>query len=151
MSTIAIYDTTLRDGAQTEGISFSSDDKIRIARRLDEFGVSYIEGGWPGSNPKDEEFFQRAADIEWKHAQIAAFGSTRRRQVAPEDDANLRALVDAGTQVCTIVGKSWTLHVDEVLRAGRDENLAMIEESVAFLVAHGRKVIYDAEHFFVGY
>jgi len=151
MSTIAIYDTTLRDGAQTEGISFSSDDKIRIARRLDEFGVSYIEGGWPGSNPKDEEFFQRAADIEWKHAQIAAFGSTRRRQVAPEDDANLRALVDAGTQVCTIVGKSWTLHVDEVLRAGRDENLAMIEESVAFLVAHGRTVIYDAEHFFDGY
>jgi len=151
METVAIYDTTVRDGAQTEGISFSCDDKLRIARRLDEFGVAFIEGGWPGSNPKDEEFFQRARDMEWKHAEITAFGSTRRRQIAPEDDANLRALIAAGTRVCTVVGKSWTLHVDEVLRATRDENLAMIEESVAYLVANDRTVVYDAEHFFDGY
>jgi 2-isopropylmalate synthase len=151
MERVAIYDTTLRDGAQTEGISLSCQDKLRIARRLDEFGVAFIEGGWPGSNPKDVEFFDRARDMDWQHASIAAFGSTRRRNCAPEEDANLVALLDAGTAVCTLVGKSWTLHVDEVLRAGRDENLAMIEESVAFLVAHGRRVIYDAEHFFDGY
>ncbi|MEX1257092.1 MAG: citramalate synthase [Gemmatimonadota bacterium] len=148
---IEIYDTTLRDGAQTEGISLSGEDKIRIARRLDEFGIDVIEGGWPGSNPKDVEFFERARDMDWSHAVIAAFGSTRRRNTAPEDDANLRALVEAGTKVCTVVGKSWTLHVDEVLQVGRGENLAMIEESVAFLASAGRRVVYDAEHFFDGF
>jgi 2-isopropylmalate synthase len=148
---VDIYDTTLRDGAQTEGISLSCADKLRIARRLDEFGVAFIEGGWPGSNPKDVEFFARARDLSWKHAKITAFGATRRRDVAPEDDANLAALLEVGTEVCTLVGKTWTLHVHEVLRADLDENLSMIEESVAYLVAEGRRVIYDAEHFFDGY
>ncbi|MEX0856460.1 MAG: citramalate synthase [Gemmatimonadota bacterium] len=151
MDKIEIYDTTLRDGAQTEGISLSCEDKIRIAQRLDEFGIDLIEGGWPGSNPKDAEFFERARDLPWSHSSIAAFGSTRRRGIAPEDDANLRALVEARTPVCTLVGKSWTLHVEEVLQVDRDENLAMIEESVAFLAAEGRRVIYDAEHFFDGF
>jgi len=151
MDRIEIYDTTLRDGAQTEGISLSLDDKLRIARRLDDFGVALIEGGWPGSNPKDVEFFERARDLPWNHATIAAFGSTRRRNMAPEDDENLRALVASGVAVCTLVGKSWTLHVDEVLRVDREENLAMIEESVAWLVSEGRRVIHDAEHFFDGY
>jgi len=148
---VEIYDTTLRDGAQTEGISLSCEDKIRIAGRLDEFGVSFIEGGWPGSNPKDIEFFERARDRDWKHAQIAAFGSTRRRDVAPDEDANLKALLAVNTPVCTLVGKSWTLHVEHVLRADGDENLAMIEESVAWIKEHDRRVIYDAEHFFDGY
>ena len=147
----AIYDTTLRDGAQTEGISFSCDDKVRIAQRLDQLGVAFIEGGWPGSNPKDIEFFQRARDLQWKNAQITAFGSTRRRDVAAEGDANLTAILDVGVEVCTLVGKSWALHVLDVLRADLDENLLMIEESVAYLRAHDRRVIYDAEHFFDGY
>jgi len=151
MDRVEIYDTTLRDGAQTEGISLSLDDKLRIARRLDDFGVAFIEGGWPGSNPKDVEFFERARDLPWNHATIAAFGSTRRRNIAPEDDENLRALLASGAPVCTLVGKSWTLHVDEVLRVDRAENLAMIEESVAWLVSEGRRVILDAEHFFDGY
>jgi 2-isopropylmalate synthase len=148
---VSIFDTTLRDGAQTEGISFSSSDKLRIARRLDEFGVDFIEAGWPGSNPKDAEFFHRARDIEWKHAQTVAFGATRRRGIAPEDDANLRALLAVGTRVCSLVGKAWTLQVREVSRAELDENLRMIEESVAFLRANHKRVIFDAEHFFDGY
>ena len=148
---VDIYDTTLRDGTQSEGISISSEDKIRIARRLDAFGVRYIEGGWPGSNPKDVAFFERARDEDWTFAKIAAFGSTRRKGCAPEDDPNLKALVDVGAPVCTLVGKTWTLHVSEVLRVSLDENLAMIEESVAFLRGHGREVVYDAEHFFDGY
>ncbi len=149
--TIEVYDTTLRDGTQREGISLSCDDKLRIARRLDDLGVTFIEGGWPGSNPKDAEFFQRARDLTWKHATIAAFGSTRRASVRPEEDANLRALLEAETAVCTVVGKTWTLHVTDVLRTTLDENLRMIEESLAYLRAHGRRVIYDAEHFFDGY
>jgi 2-isopropylmalate synthase len=148
---VQIYDTTLRDGTQTEGVSLSCVDKLRIARRLDRFGVTFIEGGWPGSNPKDVEFFQRAADEPWQHALIAAFGATRRRDVAPEEDVNLRALLAVRAPVCTLVGKTWTLHVREVLRASLDENLAMIEDSVAFLRAAGRRVIYDAEHFFDGH
>ncbi len=148
---IEIYDTTLRDGTQREGISLSCDDKLRIARRLDDLGVAFIEGGWPGSNPKDAEFFQRAAELTWQHARIAAFGSTRRAGVAAEEDANLRALLEARTPVCTLVGKTWTLHVTQVLRAGLDENLRMIEESVAYLCGQGKEVIYDAEHFFDGY
>jgi 2-isopropylmalate synthase len=148
---VDIYDTTLRDGTQSEGISISSEDKIRIARRLDAFGVRYIEGGWPGSNPKDVAFFERARDEAWTHAKIAAFGATRRKGCAPEDDPNLKALIDVGAPVCTLVGKTWTLHVTDVLRASLDENLAMIEESVALLREHGREVVYDAEHFFDGY
>lgn len=148
---VEIYDTTLRDGSQREGISYTLEDKIRIAERLDAFGVSFIEGGWPGSNPKDLEFFARARDHAWKNAKIAAFGMTRRAGLAAEDDPNLRALVDTRTPVCTVVGKTSTLHVKEVLRTTLEENLKMIEESVAFLVAEGRRVIYDGEHFFDGY
>jgi 2-isopropylmalate synthase len=148
---VEIYDTTLRDGSQREGISYGVEDKLRIAERLDAFGVHFIEGGWPGSNPKDEEFFARAADHEWRHAKLAAFGSTRRAGIAPEDDTNLRALVAARTPVCTIFGKSWNLHVTEVLRTSLEENLRMIEDSVAWLRSQNRRVIYDAEHFFNGY
>jgi 2-isopropylmalate synthase len=148
---IQIYDTTLRDGTQRDGLSLSCDDKLRIAERLDQLGVAYIEGGWPGSNPKDVEFFARAREREWETAKIAAFGSTRRAGCAVEDDANLGALIESGAPVCTIFGKSWTLHVRDVLRIGLDENLAMIEQSVAFLKAAGREVAYDAEHFFDGY
>jgi 2-isopropylmalate synthase len=148
---IQIYDTTLRDGTQREGISLSCEDKIRIAKRLDELGVSFIEGGWPGSNPKDAEFFDRAKAMKWQHALIAAFGSTCRVGGGPEDDANIKALLDSGAPVCTVVGKTWTLHVTEVLRTTFEENLRIIEASVAYLRAQGRRVIYDAEHFFDGY
>jgi 2-isopropylmalate synthase len=148
---IEIYDTTLRDGTQREGISLSCDDKIRVARRLDDLGVAFIEGGWPGSNPKDAEFFQRARDIDWSTALITAFGSTHRKGGSPEDDANLKALLDAQTKVCTVVGKTWTLHVTDVLRTTLEENLRIIENSLAYLKAQGRRVIYDAEHFFDGY
>jgi len=124
---VEIYDTTLRDGSQREGISYTASDKLRIAQKLDEFGVSFIEGGWPGSNPKDVEFFERAKDVEWKHAVVTAFGSTRRAKLGPESDPNVRALLDAGTRACTVVGKTWTLHVTEVLRTTLDDNLKMIE------------------------
>ncbi len=148
---IEIYDTTLRDGSQGEGVSYTASDKVRIAQRLDTFGVAYIEGGWPGSNPKDAEFFERAKDLEWKHSQVAAFGSTRRAKINAEEDPNLVALVESGAPVCTIFGKTWDLHVTDVLRTTLDKNLAMIEESIAFLVRSGRKVFFDAEHFFDGY
>jgi 2-isopropylmalate synthase len=148
---VDIYDTTLRDGSQGEGVSYTAADKLRIAQRLDQFGVAYIEGGWPGSNPKDAEFFERAKDQAWKFSQIAAFGSTRRANVAAEDDPNLVALVHSGAPVCTIFGKTWNLHVTDVLRTTLDKNLEMIEESVAFLVKSDRIVFYDAEHFFDGY
>ena len=148
---IEVYDTTLRDGTQMKGISLSGSDKVRIARRLDDFGVHYIEGGWPGSNAKDVEFFERAKDIEWKNAKIASFGSTCRANMAPEDDANIKALIDSHTEVCTLFGKSSVLHVKEVLRTTLDENLRMIEESCAYLKSQGRRVIYDGEHFFDGY
>jgi len=151
MTKVDIYDTTLRDGSQGEGVNFTAQDKLRIAQRLDQFGVAFVEGGWPGSNPKDAEFFERARDVAWTTSKIAAFGSTRRSNVTPEDDPNLRALIESGASVCTIFGKSSALHVTEVLRTTLDKNLAMIEESVAFLVSHGRRVIYDAEHFFDGY
>jgi len=148
---VDIYDTTLRDGSQGEGVNFTAQDKLRIAQRLDQFGVAFVEGGWPGSNPKDAEFFERARDLPWQTTAIAAFGSTRRSNVAPDEDPNLRALVDSGAPVCTIFGKTWALHVTEVLRTTLDKNLAMIEESIAYLVGHGRRVMYDAEHFFDGY
>ncbi len=151
MSTIEIYDTTLRDGAQGEGISFSVEDKVRIARRLDAFGVDYIEGGWPGSNPKDVDFFQRMKGETLTHAKLAAFGSTRRPHRAPEDEPMLQQLLDAQTPVITFVGKSWDFQVTEALRLPLEENLAMIADTVRFLKAHGKEVIYDAEHFFDGY
>ena len=149
---VQIYDSTLRDGAQAEGISFSVEDKLLISRRLDDLGVHYIEGGWPNpTNPKDLEFFIQAQDIPFQHARIAAFGSTRRAANAPEDDPTLNTLLQAGTEVVTIFGKSWTLHVTDVLRIDLDENLKLIQDSVAYLKANGREVVYDAEHFFDGY
>jgi 2-isopropylmalate synthase len=151
MTLIQIYDTTLRDGTQSEGFTLSSNDKIRIAQKLDDIGVAFIEGGWPGSNPKDVEFFERARDMQWKNALIAAFGSTCRVKGGPEDDANIKALLDSQTPVCTIFGKTWTLHVKEVLQTTTEDNLRIIEQSVAYLKANGKRVIYDAEHFFDGY
>jgi 2-isopropylmalate synthase len=151
MSHIKIYDTTLRDGTQSEGFTLSSNDKIRIAQKLDELGVAFIEGGWPGSNPKDVEFFERARDMQWKNALIAAFGSTCRVKGGPEDDANIKALLDSQTPVCTIFGKTWTLHVKDVLLTTLEDNLRIIEHSVAYLKSNGKRVIYDAEHFFDGY
>ena len=148
---IQIYDTTLRDGTQSEGFTLSGNDKIRIAKKLDELGVAFIEGGWPGSNPKDAEFFERARDLQWTNALIAAFGSTCRVKGGPEDDANIKALIDSHTPVCTIFGKTWTLHVKEVLLTTLEDNLRIIEQSVAYLRANGKRVIYDAEHFFDGY
>lgn len=148
---IQIYDTTLRDGTQREGISLSCNDKLRIAQRLDDLGVAYIEGGWPGSNPKDVEFFQRQNELTLKHAKIAAFGSTCKAGSLPEEDNNILALLNANTSVCTVVGKTWELHVTDVLQTTLDENLRMIEESIKYLINQGREVIYDAEHFFDGY
>ncbi len=148
---VSIYDTTLRDGTQREGLSLSVQDKLRIAERLDAFGVDFVEGGWPGSNPKDAEFFERARDREWKHAVITAFGSTRRASIGADGDPQLQAMLDAGTKACTLFGKTWNLHVTEVLRTSLDENLRMIEDSMRFLVENGRRAIYDAEHFFDGF
>ena len=148
---VEVYDTTLRDGTQMEGMSLSCDDKLRIAEHLDALGVDFIEGGWPGSNPKDVEFFERAKDIDWKSVTIAAFGSTCRAELSAEDDPQLRTLLEAKTRVCTIFGKTWNMHVTEVLRTNLEENLRMVEQSVAFLRGNDRRVIYDAEHFFDGY
>jgi 2-isopropylmalate synthase len=148
---IVLYDTTLRDGAQREGLSFSLDDKLNIARRLDRLGIGYVEGGWPGSNPKDMAFFERAGELHLGQAKVSAFGSTRRAGVAVEEDANIRALIEAGTPAVALVGKSWDLHVEHVLRTTADENLRMIADSVRYLKSTGREVIYDAEHFFDGY
>ncbi|MCX6970801.1 MAG: citramalate synthase [Verrucomicrobia bacterium] len=151
MKPVTIYDTTLRDGTQGTGISFSVLDKIRVAEKLDSFGVDYIEGGWPGSNPRDVAFFAEAANRTWKHAKIAAFGSTRRGGVSVETDSQVRTLLEANTPVVTIVGKTWLLHVTEVLGVSPEENLAMIADTVAFLKKNGREVFYDAEHFFDSY
>jgi 2-isopropylmalate synthase len=151
MKPVYIYDTTLRDGTQGEGFQLSGLDKLRIARYLDQFGVDYIEGGWPGSNPKDVEFFQEAKKLDLKHAKLAAFGSTRRANVKVEDDAQVRLLLEAETPVVTIFGKSWELQVTEILRTSVEENQAMIRDTVAYLVKNGREVVYDAEHFFDGY
>ncbi len=150
-SSVKIYDTTLRDGTQGEGISFSVADKLMIARRLDQFGVDYIEGGFPGSNPRDIAFFSEAAKLKLQHARMAAFGSTRRAGTRASEDPQVRALLDSGMPVLTIVGKTWLLHVKEILRTTQEENLAMIEDTVRYLVAQGREVIYDAEHFYDGY
>ncbi|MBN1397278.1 MAG: citramalate synthase [Bacteroidetes bacterium] len=151
MQQIFLYDTTLRDGTQGEDISFSAEDKLKIARRLDSFGITYIEGGWPGSNPKDMEFFERARAIKFKHAKVAAFGSTRRAKNPVEKDENIRALLDAQTPVVTIFGKTWLLHVKQALQISPEENLALIADSVGYLKKHEKEVIYDAEHFFDGF
>lgn len=151
MARIQIYDTTLRDGTQGEGVNFSLQDKLLIAAKLDDLGFDYIEGGYPLSNQKDAEFFQRAADTDFKHAKITAFGMTRRKEIAAEDDTGMKALRDSKAPVITVVGKTWDLHVTEVLRVSLEENLAMIADSVAFLKAEGREIIYDAEHFFDGF
>src|SRR5215510_9619814 len=151
MKDISIYDTTLRDGSQGEGVVFSMEDKVRIAQRLDALGVHYIEGGWPGSNPKDIRFFRQIQDAHLKQAKVAAFGSTRRPGIAPGSDPNLQALVDAGAPVATIFGKSWDFHVTEALETTLEENLAMITDSVGFLLRRFEQVIYDAEHFFDGF
>ena len=148
---VLIYDTTLRDGSQGEGISFSVEDKIKILRALDDFRIDFVEGGWPGSNPKDIEFFEAAKAEKLEHTLVAAFGSTCRPHTAPADDANLQALLAVETPVVTIFGKSWKLHVTDVFKTTLEENLNMIENSVAFLRADGRRVIYDAEHFFDGF
>jgi len=148
---VEIYDTTMRDGSQGEGINFSVADKLRIAEKLDSFGVHYIEGGWPGSNPKDIEFFAQAKKKKFKNARLAAFGSTRRKGVAVENDDQVRLLIEAGTPVVTIYGKTSMLHVKEVLRCTPDENIGMIGDTVRFLKDNGKFVIYDAEHCFDGY
>jgi len=148
---VTIYDTTLRDGTQGTGISFSVLDKLRVAEKLDAFGINYIEGGWPGSNPKDIAFFEEAAKRKWQHARITAFGMTRRGKLAVEDDPQVQLLLDAATPAVCIVGKTWPLHVTEVFQVSLDENIAMISDTVAHLKKHGREVLYDAEHFFDSY
>ncbi|HSZ44025.1 MAG TPA: citramalate synthase [Streptosporangiaceae bacterium] len=148
---VEIYDTTLRDGSQQVGLDLTVADKLRVAQALDSLGVDVIEGGWPGSNPKDAEFFERAKSLELKHATLAAFGATRLPGRVVEDDASLAALLAAETPVVALVGKAWTLHVDEALRTSRAENLAMVADSVAYMAAAGRRVVFDAEHFFDGY
>jgi 2-isopropylmalate synthase len=148
---VFLYDTTLRDGTQTEGLSVSVEDKLKVTRLLDNFGIPYIEGGWPASNPKDSEYFRRARSLSLKQAKLVAFGSTRKAGGRANDDMNLKALIDAETPVVAIFGKSWLLHVTKVLGATPEEGLAMIADSVAFLKENGKEVVYDAEHFFDGY
>lgn len=151
MSRITIYDTTLRDGSQTEGIAFTLNDKLKITEKLDELGVHYIEGGWPGSNPKDKAYFTEVKKKKLKHAVLAAFGSTRRAKIKPSEDINLRELVRSQTQTITIFGKTWDMHVTDVIKTSLDENLKMIAESVDYLKNKKKEVFYDAEHFFDGY
>jgi len=151
MARIFLYDSTLRDGAQAEGVSFSLEDKLGIAAKLDELGVDYIEGGFPESNPKDRAFFEQARRIEFRHARLAVFGSTRRKETDPAADAGLAALLRSECRVVTLVGKAWDIHVADVLRTTRDENLRMITDSVTYLKRHDREVIFDAEHFFDGF
>src|SRR5262245_38535885 len=148
---IEIYDTTLRDGMQGEGVNFSVDDKCRIAEHLDAFGIDFIEGGWPGSNPRDVAFFERAKKLKLTHARIAAFGSTRRHKLTCAEDPNIQALLNAETPVVTVFGKSWLFHVTEALRLSPEENLEIIEDTVSHLSARVPHVVYDAEHFFDGY
>ena len=145
---LTIYDTTLHDGAQGEGVHFSLSDKLRLAEKLAAYGIHYVEGGWPGSNDKDREFFPEAKKLRWGSCKLAAFGSTRRAGTPASSDPQVRLLLEAETPVVTIFGKSWLLHVEKVLRTTPEENLAMIRDTVAFLKKEGREVIYDAEHFF---
>ena len=151
MDPILLYDTTLRDGTQGENVTFSADEKLTIAMRLDDIGIHYIEGGWPGSNPRDVAFFNLAKRVTFKHARLAAFGSTRKPGTRPDRDNNLNALLETETPAVTVFGKSWDLHVEKIMNNTLPENLSMINDSVAFLKQHGREVIYDAEHFFDGY
>src|SRR5438105_4897462 len=151
MPRISIYDTTLRDGSQGEGVNFSLQDKLLITRRLDELGVDFIEGGYPLSNPKDFEYFQEARKLPLRYAKIVAFGMTRRKEVAAADDTCVKALLESQAPVITIVGKTWDLHVTDVLNTTLDENLRMIGESIAYCKSAGREVFYDAEHFFDGF
>jgi len=151
MKKIEIYDTTLRDGTQGEGVSFTLQDKIKIAEILDNFGIDFIEGGWPGSNPKDIKFFERIKRKRFKKSKIVAFGSTRRKNFIPEKDPLLKKLLESETEYIMIFGKSWDLHVSDILKVSLDENLKMIDDSIKYLISKGRKVFYDAEHFFDGY
>ena len=151
MPIIQLYDTTLRDGAQQEGISFSAEDKLKIAQKLDALGIDFVEGGWPGSNPKDTEFFTRAQNLNLSHATLVAFGSTRRVSHTADEDANLQALSEAKTKVVTIVGKAWDKQVTQVLETTLEENLSMITDSISYLKSNGLRVFFDAEHFFDGY
>ncbi|MBM3740381.1 MAG: citramalate synthase [Acidobacteria bacterium] len=148
---IFTFDTTLRDGTQGEAVSFSVDDKLTIATKLDEIGIDYIEGGWPGSNPKDKEFFTRAKELKFQHARMCAFGATRMAKFAVHKDPSVLALVESQTPACSIFGKTWDLHVHRALNITLEENLTLISDTVGFLRSHGREVIYDAEHFFDGY
>ena len=151
MKTISIYDTTLRDGSQSEDVSFTVEDKIRISHKLDELGIKYIEGGWPGSNPKDMEFFNRIQNINFKQAKITAFGSTRHPTHKVKNDPNIKHLIAANTDVITIFGKSWDMHVNEALSTTLNENLNMVKDSVSYLKENCSEVIFDAEHFFDGF
>jgi 2-isopropylmalate synthase len=151
MNTIQIYDTTLRDGTQSEELNLSTEDKLRIATKLDQLGIAYIEGGWPGSNPKDKRFFAEMRQYEWHTARLAAFGSTHAAKVSAENDANLQALVDSGAPVLTIFGKTWDIHVTDALKITLERNLELIRDSLAFLRPHAQELFYDAEHFFDGF
>ena len=148
---VEFYDTTLRDGAQSEDIAFTLTDKLRITEKLDEFGMHYIEGGWPGSNPKDLQYFKEVKKLGLKNAKIVAFSSTMKANTTPENDEIIKALMNAHTEYITIVGKSWDLHVKDALRVSMDTNLRMIERTIAYLKKSGKKVFFDAEHFFDGY
>ena len=151
MRKVSLFDSTLRDGSQAEGISFSVEDKLKIVQALDTLGVEYIEAGNPGSNPKDLEFFFRSKDLNLKHSKLVAFGSTRRKNTKAEDDPNLQSLVHAGTSYVAIFGKSWDFHVTDIIRTTLEENLAMIEDSIRFITESGSEVFFDAEHYFDGY
>src|SRR3954451_19615938 len=148
---IQTFDTTLRDGSQGEAVSFSVEDKILITQKLDELGIDYIEGGWPGSNPKDREFFAKAKNLKLSHAKLTAFGSTRFAKNPVEEDRNVRELIEAETPAVAIFGKTWDLHVHRALGITLEENLILISDTIAYLKKRGREVIYDAEHFFDGY
>jgi 2-isopropylmalate synthase len=151
MSTVLLYDTTLRDGTQGENVSFTAEEKIKIAKRLDDAGMHYIEGGWPGSNPRDKKFFNLAKDTKFNNARLTAFGSTRRPGINVKKDHNIAALLESNTPAVTIFGKSWDLHVLQVMNNTLEENLAMIRDSVEYLKTNNKEVIYDAEHFFDGF
>ncbi|QTL99392.1 citramalate synthase [Iocasia frigidifontis] len=151
MKSLTFYDTTLRDGAQGEGVSFTVDDKIKIVKKLDDFGIDYIEGGWPGSNPKDEEFFAAIRDLKLKHSKIVAFSSTKRYGIDIKDDLNIKKMIDSGVDTVAIFGKSWDFHVTDVLKISLDENLALIEDTIKYLLENNMQVIFDAEHFFDGF